>query len=84
MNEITITEKNKVSLDGIKKIISITAKHVELELNYATVTITGENIEIVHINEAQTEINLKGTIKEVIFDNGKVKNKGSFFKHLFE
>lgn len=82
--EILIKEKKTITLKSLKKIISITPKEANLELSYTNVLIKGENLEISKINEAQSEITICGTIKQLIFDNGKVKQKESFFKKLFE
>lgn len=84
MNEIKLKEKNVISLENVKKIVSITPREASLTLDYASIIIKGEGLEIEKINEAQTEITIKGTIKELIFDNGKTKNHDSFFKKLFQ
>lgn len=84
MNEIKIKDKNSISFENVKKITSITPKLASLVLDYSSVAVIGEGLEISYISESQTEINLKGIIKEIIFDNGKTKRKEGFFKKLFE
>lgn len=82
--EIKIIEKKSISLTSVKKIISVTPHEASFVLSYATVTIKGETLEIEKITENQSEITLKGLIKEIIFDSNKLKNKDSFFKKLFQ
>lgn len=84
MNDITINNRSEITLTKVKKVISITSKHTTLELDYALIDIIGEDLEMIKINETQTDITLKGIIKEIIFDNGKIKNKTNFLKKLFE
>lgn len=82
--EILIKEKKSITLNSLKKIISITPKEAVLELSYAHIQIKGENLEISKINENQSEITISGLIKQLTFDNAKVKQKDNFFKKLFE
>ncbi len=82
MNEIKLQDKSVLSLENVKKLVEITPKRAIIELDYTSLIITGENLELASINESQTNLVVKGLISNLNFGVIK-KNKESFVKKLF-
>lgn len=80
--EIKIISPDEMEIQGVKKIIEITPKKAAFILDTTPLEITGEDLELLQLNNDNNKIKIKGKISSVILNKSTVKND-SFFKKLF-
>lgn len=80
--EIKIISPDEMEIQGVKKIIEITPKKATFTLDTTPLEITGEDLELLQLNNDNNKIKIKGKISSVILNKSTIKND-SFFKKLF-
>ena len=79
---IVLSNKSNLSVSGTNKIISLKPELIQLDTNYGGLMITGENLELVKLDNSTTRAEINGNINSIKFVQGKEKEP--FFRKIFK
>ena len=80
---VIITNKTEIKATSVIKINSLDNKHFNLETSLGKLNITGENLEMVELDQSNKTITIKGEITGVFYKEEN-KKKETFVKKLFK
>lgn len=80
---IVISNKTNLSITGTNKIISLKPDLIQLDTNFGGVVITGENLELVKLDNTTTRAEINGNIVSIKYLNN-LKNKEPLFRKIFK
>lgn len=85
MHNVSMYDRGKASLTGVKEVISFDSKEIILETTRGTLTFCGEGLHVKRLTLEKGEVDLEGKICELKYsDSHSVKDAGSFFGKLFK
>lgn len=84
-HNITITERQNITISGITKIDSFDSEEFLLETNAGPLGIKGRKLEIIKLDTYDGTITIKGIIDGFSYlDAGKTKKEDSMISRLFK
>lgn len=83
---INMTEREKLSLSGVKDVFSFDEQLIELETTKGYLDIRGEELHIIKMNIDDGEIAVEGKIDEIVYHDSQSggKKKGSVMAKWFK
>lgn len=80
--ELILKDKSKLSISGTNKIISLKPDLIQLDTNYGSLAIIGNNLELINLNDNSTIANINGDINSIKFLTSTKKENifGKLFK----
>ncbi len=81
-DKVIIDSRKLITIFGATKVISSTLTQAVVEVNDATMIISGSNMEVVKLNLDDKEVEFSGEIKEVKYSHKQEKT--SFLKRIFK
>ena len=81
-DKVIIDRRKLIRIFGATKVISSTLTQAVVEINDATMIISGSNMEVVKLNLDDKEVEFSGEIKEVKYSHKQEKT--SFLKRIFK
>jgi sporulation protein YabP len=83
--EIKLSDRKKVSLTGIKKLVSFNPTEFLMETSLGVLIIKGYNLEVIKLDTTEGIIAIKGKIDGINYMDGSNKNKdNSLLAKLFK
>ena len=79
---IILSNKKNLSVSGTNKIISLKPDLIQLDTNYGGLVITGENLELIKLDNTTTRAEITGLINSIKFLQSK--SKEPFFRKIFK
>lgn len=79
---INLLNKKELSVSGTNKIISLKPDLIQLDTVLGGLIITGENLELIKLDNLTTRAEIKGEINSIKFVEGK--SKQPFFRKIFK
>ena len=79
--ELTLSNRNLLTIDGIEKLISIKPNLVQLNSSFGAIIIEGKNLELIDLNNESKVIKLKGEIDAIKYTESKNNN---FLRKIFK
>ncbi len=79
--ELTLSNRNLLTIDGIEKLISIKPNLVQLNSSFGAIIIEGKNLELIDLNNENKVIKLKGEIDAIKYTESKNNN---FLRKIFK
>ena len=79
-DKVIIDSRKLITIFGATKVISSTLTQAVVEINDATMIISGSNMEVVKLNLDDKEVEFSGEIKEVKYSHKQEKT--SFMKRI--
>lgn len=83
---ITITNRKRLEISSIKKIESMNEEEFVVLTNLSTVRISGENLEMLHLDLDKGNLLIGGTIDDVVYLDKEVtkEKKQGFMSKIFK
>lgn len=79
---IVLSNKKNLSVTGTKKIISLKPDLIQLDTVYGYLIISGNNLELIKLDNTTTRAEISGNIDSLRFVEGK--NKEPLFRKIFK
>ena len=79
---ITLINRQELSISGVNKIISLKPDLIQLDSVYGGIVITGQNLELLNLNNDNSTTQIKGEVNLIKFVEGK--NKEPLFRKIFK
>lgn len=79
---ISLVNKKELSVSGTNKIISLKPDLIQLDTVLGGLIITGEQLELIKLDNVSTRAEIKGEINSLKFVEGK--SKQPFFRKIFK
>ena len=84
-SEIKMDDRKRVSLTGLKKLVSFSPEEFVMETNLGPLVLKGSSLEIVRLDTLEGNLNIKGKVNSLVYLDGKdSKKEGSIFDKLFK
>lgn len=80
---IILSNKKNLSVSGTNKIISLKPDLIQLNTNYGGLQITGNNLELIKLDNNTTRAEISGNINSIKFLNN-LKEKENVFRKIFK
>lgn len=80
---IILSNKKNLSVSGTNKIISLKPDLIQLNTNYGGLQITGNNLELIKLDNNTTRAEISGNINSIKFLNN-IKEKENLFRKIFK
>lgn len=80
---IILSNKKNLSVSGTNKIISLKPDLIQLNTNYGGLQITGNNLELIKLDNNTTRAEISGNINSIKFLNN-LKEKENLFRKIFK
>ena len=77
---LTITDREALSVNKIKKVIGFDSEYVLLECEFGRIAVEGESLAIENLTKDSGDLHITGKIEAVIFSNTKKERHGVFSK----
>ena len=85
ISEIKLNDRKKISLSGLKKLVSFDPEEFVMETNLGPLVLKGNNLEIVKLNIIDGNLQIKGKINSLVYLDGKDSKKdNSILAKLFK
>lgn len=85
ISEIKINDRKKISLSGLKKLVSFDPEEFVMETNLGPLVLKGNNLEIVKLDIIDGNLQIKGKINSLVYLDGKDSKKdNSILAKLFK
>ena len=75
ISEIKINERKKISLSGLKKLVSFDPEEFVMDTNLGPLVLMGSNLEIVKLDIIDGNLQIKGKINSLVYLDGKDSKK---------
>lgn len=79
---IVLSNKKNLSISGTNKIISLKPDLIQLDTIFGGLIITGENLELIKLDNSTTRAEISGNINSLKFIEGKIKE--NLFRKIFK
>ena len=83
-HEISILNRNSLSISGIKKIITLESDNFLVDSICGRINIKGNNLEVLMLDTDKGDLKLKGKVDSIIYSDSKKENKESILTKLFK
>lgn len=85
ISEIKLNDRKKISLSGLKKLVSFDPDEFVMETNLGPLVLKGNNLEIVKLDIIDGNLQIKGKINSLVYLDGKDSKKdNSILAKLFK
>ncbi len=85
ISEIKINDRKKISLSGIKKLVSFDPEEFLMDTTLGPLVLKGSNLEIVKLDTLSGNLNIKGKINSLTYLDGRdSKMKNNVLSKLFK
>ncbi len=85
ISEIKLNDRKKISLSGLKKLVSFDPEEFVMETNLGPLVLKGNNLEIVKLDIIDGNLQIKGKINSLVYLDGKDSKKdNSILAKLFK
>lgn len=85
ISEIKLNDRKKISLSGLKKLVSFDPEEFVMETNLGPLVLKGNNLEIVKLDIIDGNLQIKGKINSLVYLDGKDgKKDNSILAKLFK
>lgn len=85
ISEIKLNDRKKISLSGLKKLVSFDPEEFVMETNLGPLVLRGNNLEIVKLDIIDGNLQIKGKINSLVYLDGKDSKKdNSILAKLFK
>ena len=85
ISEIKLNDRKKISLFGLKKLVSFDPEEFVMETNLGPLVLKGNNLEIVKLDIIDGNLQIKGKINSLVYLDGKDSKKdNSILAKLFK
>ncbi len=74
-HELKLSERSRVVLTGIKKIINFDSQEFLMESSLGVIHLKGNNLELIRLDTQDGNVKIKGKINGIEYLDGKEKNK---------
>lgn len=81
-HNVVLNDRKKLSLTGIEEVIGCDEEVLTVKTSMGELTVTGSRLHIGSFNRATGELNIDGSIREILYADSTPENKG-FLKRLF-
>ena len=78
LHEVTVRDRNSVSLTGIEDVISFDETAVVLSTTHGTLAIEGEGLHILQMNVDSKEFRIEGKVCALNYIDRRQRGKGLF------
>ena len=75
ISEIKLNDRKKVSLSGLKKLVSFDPEEFVMDTNLGPLVLKGSNLEIVKLDIIDGNLQIKGKINSLVYLDGKDSKK---------
>ena len=75
ISEIKLNDRKKVSLSGLKKLVSFDPEEFVMDTNLGPLVLKGNNLEIVKLDIIDGNLQIKGKINSLVYLDGKDSKK---------
>ena len=82
--EVTISDRRKISLTGIKKVVNFNPEEFLIEARLGVMLLKGSELEIVKLDISEGVLLLKGKFDSISYIDGNTKTKESIITRLFK
>lgn len=84
-HNITISDRKKLVVTGVKKIDSFDNEEFLMETNMGYIVIKGEGLEIMKLDTYQGNVSIKGKVNSLNYmEHGKKEKEENMFSKLFK
>ena len=85
-SEIKMDDRKRVSLTGLKKLVSFSPEEFVMETNLGPLVLKGSNLEIVKLDTFQGNVTIKGKINSLTYteNNNKKTKEENILSKLFK
>lgn len=85
ISEIKLNDRKKISLSGLKKLVSFDPEEFVMDTNLGPLVLKGNNLEIVKLDIIDGNLQIKGKINSLVYLDGKDSKKdNSILAKLFK
>ena len=85
ISEIKLNDRKKISLSGLKKLVSFDPEEFVMETNLGPLVLKENNLEIVKLDIIDGNLQIKGKINSLVYLDGKDSKKdNSILAKLFK
>ena len=82
--EIKIVDRKKISLSGIKKIVSFNPEEFLIESTLGVILLKGEELEIIKLDTNDGLLSIKGIFNSINYMDSNKKDNQSIISRLFK
>ena len=82
--EIKIIDRKKISLSGIKKLVSFNPEEFLIESNLGVILLKGQDLEILKLDTTDGILSIKGRINSLTYMDSSKKSENSLIARLFK
>ena len=85
IQNIILENRNKLSVSGVKDVLSFDDQVIIMETELGLLTVKGENLKIKKLSIDTSEVIVEGEIDSLSYSQkNKTKQEGSFFSKIFK
>ena len=82
--EIKIVDRKKISLTGIKKLVSFNPEEFLIESSLGVILLKGNELELIKLDTTDGILSIKGRINSLNYMDANKKGESSFISRLFK
>lgn len=83
-HDVKIIDRSLIYLSGIERIISFDSEEFLMSSVMGMILLKGEGLEIVKLDTHDGIVSIKGTVNNLVYDDGKKKDNESLLGKLFK
>lgn len=85
IQNVILENRNKLSVSGVKDVLSFDDQVVIMETELGLLTVKGENLKINKLSIDTSEVVVEGEINSLAYsEQNKIKQEGSLFSKIFK
>lgn len=85
IQNIILENRNKLSVSGVKDVLSFDDQVVIMETELELLTVKGENLKINKLSIDTSEVVIEGEVNSIGYsEHSKIKQEGSLFNKIFK
>ncbi len=82
--EIKITDRKKINLTGVKKLVSFNPEEFLIETTLGVILLKGQELEIIKLDTTDGILSIKGRVNSLTYMDSNKKGESSFIARLFK
>ena len=82
--EIKVTDRKKVSLSGVKKLVSFNPEEFLIETNLGVLLLKGQELEIIKLDTTDGILSIKGHVNNLNYIDSNKSKESSIIARLFK
>lgn len=79
-HEIILTNRSSLKITGVVEVVSATANVIFAKTSAGDLTVTGENLKILNLNNQEKTLDTQGVVNEIKYNQKKKKILEKIFK----